>query len=177
MADAPEIPEAKDPFEKRVAVTIAIIAIILSFIQNLGDNSQAEAIIKTNEAANQWAFYQAKSIKGQIAGLNASLLPRLPNPGATPEVMRAEADRLQKESERYDSEKKEIQDEAKKLQNGARAFQAVDDRCDISALFLQIAVVVCSVAILAGLHPLWWTGILLGLIGTVVGGTAFFLPT
>ena len=39
MADAPEIPEANDPFEKRVAVTIALIAIVLSFIQNAGDKT------------------------------------------------------------------------------------------------------------------------------------------
>jgi hypothetical protein len=61
MPDAPEIPEAKDPFEKRVALTIAIIAICLSFVGNLGDNAKTDAIIKTNEASDQWGFFQAKT--------------------------------------------------------------------------------------------------------------------
>jgi len=52
MPDAPEIPEAKDPFEKRVAVTIAILAVALAFIGNKGDNARTDAIIKTNEASN-----------------------------------------------------------------------------------------------------------------------------
>ena len=176
MPDAPEIPEAKDPFEKRVAVTIAIIAIILSFVQNEGDNSQADAIIRTNEATNQWAFYQAKSIKGQIAEMNASVLPRLALvPGETPETMRVEADRLRKEAARYDAEKGEIQAKAKELQSEAAHLAKVNDRCDQSALFLQVAVVVSSVAILASSRSFWWVGIALGAVGTCVGVTAFLM--
>ena len=35
---------------------------------------------------------------------------------------------------------------------------AINDRCDQSALLLQIAVVVCSVSILAQSHKFWWLG-------------------
>ena len=176
MPDALEIPEAKDPFEKRVAVTIAIIAIILSFVQNEGDNSQADAIIRTNEATNQWGYYQAKSIKGQIAEMHAGLLPRLPpGPGETAETLRAETDRLTKEAARYDAEKGEIQAKAQELQTEAAKLAKVNDRCDQSALFLQIAVVICSVAILSGSRGFWWVGILLGVIGAGVGITAFLM--
>lgn len=176
MPDPLEIPEAKDPFEKRVAVTIAIIAIVLSFVQNKGDNAKADAIIRTNEATNQWAYYQAKSIKGQMAGMNASLLARLPAaPGETPETVRAEAGRLTKEAARYDSEKGEIQNKAKELQTEATQMGKINDRCDMSALFLQVGIVVSSVAILAGSRAFWWIGILLGIIGTGVGVTAFLM--
>lgn len=61
MPDAPEIPEAKDPFDKRVALSIAIIAICLSFVANLGDNAKTSAILKTSEASDQWNYFQAKS--------------------------------------------------------------------------------------------------------------------
>ena len=176
MPDAPEIPEAKDPFEKRVAVTIAIIAIVLSFVQNEGDNSQADAIIRTNEATNQWAYYQAKSIKGQISEMHASLLPRLPPaPGETPETLRAEGERLTQEATRYDAEKGGIQAKAQELQAEAAHLAKVNDRCDQSALFLQVAIVVSSVAILAGSRPFWWIGIALGIVGTAVGTTAFLM--
>ncbi len=176
MPDAPEIPEAKDPFEKRVAVTIAIIAIILSFVSNEGDNSQADAIIRTNEATNQWGYYQAKSIKGQIAGMHAGLLLRLPPaPGETPETLRAEAERLKVEEARYEAEKGEIQAKAKELQEEATKLAKVNDRCDQSALFLQVAVVICSVAILSGTRAFWWFGTILGIIGAGVGVTAFLM--
>jgi hypothetical protein len=176
MPDVPEIPEAKDPFEKQVAVTIAIIAIVLSFVSNKGDNAKADAIIRTNEATNQWGYYQAKSIKGQMAEMHASLLSRLPAAqGATPETAAADADRLRKEATRYDAEKGEIQTKAKELQAEAERMQKINDRCDMSALFLQIGIVISSVAILASSRPFWWIGILLGIIGTVVGVTAFLM--
>ena len=65
MPDAPEIPAAKDPFEKRAALTIAIIAICLSFVSNLGDNAKTSSILKTSEASDQWSYFQAKSTKAQ----------------------------------------------------------------------------------------------------------------
>ena len=47
MPDAPEIPEAKDRFEKTVAITIAVVAVILSWMSNRGDDAKTSAIIKT----------------------------------------------------------------------------------------------------------------------------------
>jgi hypothetical protein len=54
-------------------------------------------------------------------------------------------------------------------------FSAINDRCDQAALLLQIAVVVCSVAILGQSHKFWWLGMLLGVAGIVVGATAYFI--
>jgi hypothetical protein len=153
MADSPEIPEAKDPFERRVALTIAIIAICLSFVGNLGDNAKTDAIIKTNEATNQWGYFQAKGIKGQMSAMEAELLTRLSGPSAT----------------------EETKSEAERLQAQAAHESSINDRCDQSALLLQIAVVVCSVSILAQSHKFWWTGLVLGAAGIVVGATAFLL--
>lgn len=45
MPEAPEIPEAKDPFEKQVAISIAALAVALSVIGNKGDNAKTDAII------------------------------------------------------------------------------------------------------------------------------------
>jgi hypothetical protein len=174
MPEAPEIPEAKDPFEKRVALTIAILAICLSFVGNLGDNAKTEAIIKTNEAANQWGYYQAKSIKGQMAAMHGSLLSHLPGAqGGAPD--QTEAERLTHEAERYESEKAAIKDQAESLQKIAAHDSSINDRCDQSALLLQIAVVVCSVSILAGSSKFWWAGMALGVAGMGYGLTAFLL--
>lgn len=174
MAESPEIPEAKDPFERRVALTIAIIAIFLSFISNLGDNAKTDAIIKTNEASDQWGYFQSKGIKGQMSLMHASLLKQITGVNAS-EDAKAEADRLRKEAERYESEKGDIKAKAELLQVQATLKSLINDRCDQSALFLQIAVVICSVSILAQSHKFWWAGIILGAAGIAVGATAFLL--
>lgn len=166
MADAPEIPEANDPFEKRVAVTIAIVAVCLAFISNAGDNGTAQSIVKTNEASNQWAYFQAKSIKGNLVAVEAELLARL----ATTD-QKAEVERLKSEEARYDKEKAEIKAAAEKLTVEAKEGQAIDDRADLAGLFLQVSIVICSIAILAKSHPFWWAGIGCGIVGLAIGAT------
>ncbi|MEQ1858909.1 MAG: DUF4337 domain-containing protein [Chthoniobacteraceae bacterium] len=166
MPDAPEIPEANDPFEKRVAVTIAIVAVCLAFISNAGDNGTAQSIVKTSEAASQWAYYQAKSIKGSLVTVEGELLARL----ATTD-QKAELERLKAEATRYDKEKTEIKAAAEVFQAEAKQGADIDDRADLAALFLQVSIVISSIAILAKSHQFWWAGVALGAGGLAVGAT------
>ena len=179
MADTPEIPAAADPFEKRVAISIAVLAVILSFVGNLGDNAKTDAIIKTNEASNQWGYFQAKSIKGQMAGMESELLDSLggvnpPNGYRNDEPRQKAMARLKSEAARYDKEKEEIKMKAEDLQKQATRDSAINDRCDLASLMLQIAVVICSVAILSHWRGFWIAGLALGLAGAIAGATAFF---
>jgi hypothetical protein len=174
MSDAPEIPEATTDFEKKIAITIAILAVVLSLVNNLGDNSKTDAIIKTNEATDKWMYYQAKGIKGQLAEMQSALLTDLGGASISEEA-KARAARMLTESQRYDGEKATIKTDAESLQKQAAVESAINDRCDFSALLLQIGVVVCSVAILSGWRLFWFGGMALGAAGIVVGVTAFLM--
>ena len=174
MADAPEIPEANDPFEKRVAISIAVLAVILSVVGNLGDNAKTDAILKTSEAANQWSYFQAKSIKQQVTEMGGSLIEAIGAPQADAGREKA-LTRLRDEASRYESEKSEIKKQAEALQQTAAKDAAVNDRCDLASLMLQIAVVVCSVAILSRWRGFWLAGLALGSVGAAVGVTAFLM--
>ena len=175
MPDAPEIPEAKDPFEKRAAVTIAILAVALAVIGNKGDNAKTDAIIKTNEASNQWGYYQAKGIKGSIATAEHELLTLLAPPqNAAPELAK-NAERLKSEAERYKTEQVKIKADAEQAQKEAKLGSEINDRCDQGSLALQIAIVIASVSILARSRAFWIASIVLGLLGIGIGVTAFML--
>ena len=174
MAETPEIPEATDPFEKRVAISIAVLAVILSFIGNLGDNAKTDSILKTNEASNQWGYFQAKSIKGQMAAMQSSTIAVLSG-AQTDDARTKEIARLKAEAERYEQEKEEIKKGAEALQAQAAQDSKVNDRCDLASLMLQIAVVICSVAILSRWHAFWFAGLALGAAGAIAGATAFFM--
>ena len=174
MADAPEIPEVKDPFDKRVALTIAILAICLSFIASLGDNAKTSAILRTSETSDQWNYFQAKSTKALLAAMHGDLIMRLSTDERSGDA-RDRAIQLGKDAQRYDIEKAEIKKEAESLVAQAKHFSRINDRCDQAALLLQIAVIVCSVAILGQSHKFWWLGLLLGSAGVIVGATAYLL--
>src|SRR3954470_5354684 len=105
MDDAPEIPEARDPFEKQVAVSIAGLAVFLAVVENKGDNAKTDAIIQTNEASNQWARFQSKSIKATLARTEMDLLSNLQP--ATGAKTSDRVEWLKAEATRYDGDEKE----------------------------------------------------------------------
>ena len=163
MADAPELPEAKDPFEKRVAISIAIFAVALSYISMKGDNAKTDAIINTNESSNQYAFYQAKSLKEHMAENEADTLKYL---ATSPEAARRR-DELLAEATRYKKEKEDIKKAAENYRAAANKGGDMNDRCDFAGLFLQIAIVIASVAILSRQHLLWFASLGLAAFGAV----------
>lgn len=168
-----ELPEAKDPFERVIALCIAVLAVVLAFVDNTGNNGQADAIVKTNLASNQWAYYQAKSLKENLAESNAALLAVL-SPGNSA-TAKSQGDEMHKESLRYELEKKEIKAKAEALEKEAQHGQAIDDQCDVAALFLQIAVVICSIAILVRWRAIFFAGAVLGLVGVYQSVIAFMM--
>ena len=67
MASADELQEhaehAREPFDKRVAATMAIIAALLAVVSVLGHIATTEELLNQQKASDQWAYYQAKSIR------------------------------------------------------------------------------------------------------------------
>lgn len=169
----PELPEARDPFERVIALCVAVLAVALAFVDNTGNNGQAEAIVKTSLAANQWAHYQAKSLKENLAESDAALLAVLAPSGSA--QAQSKRDEVKKESARYEVEKKEIKAKAESLQKEAERGQKIDDQCDVAALFLQIAVVICSIAILVRWRAIFFVGASVGLVGVYQSVIAFMM--
>lgn len=177
MAEAPEIPEANDPFEKRAAVTIAILAVVLAVVGNKGDNAKTDSIIKTNKASNQWGYYQAKGIKSSIATAHEELLASLGpvNSDARHAEIEKKIAGLKADAERYKSEQEPIKKAAEEAEKDAEVGSKINDRCDLGSLALQIAIVIASVSILARSQAFWIASILLGLVGIGIGLSAFRL--
>jgi hypothetical protein len=186
MSETPEIPEANDPFSKQVAITIALLAVVLALIENKGDNAKTDAIIKTSEAANRWGYYQSKSIKQNIYETELEILSHLkpvasqadavdPEAAVRRKSLLASMEKAAATAKRYDSEKGDIKKEAEQFEAAAEANGKINDRCDHAALSLQIAVVICSVAILSRWRLFWYIGLGLGVAGALIGMSAFRL--
>ena len=169
MANTPEIPEPKNPFESRVAVSIAILAAVLAFVSMRGDNAKTDAGLRTTEAANQWGFFQAKAIREHTLNVEINLLNAL-----NPSALNVDVATLLKEAAkldmaRYKTERDEIKLKAEALSKEAATFSAVNDRCDLGALFMQIAIVILSVAILSRMNLMFYVGAALGAAGALTG--------
>ena len=170
MAESPEIPEAKDPFEKKVALSIAVIAVALAIFGAQGEKHKTEAIINTSKASSKWAYFQSKSVKQQLvrqAG-DSLALTAPPSPEVTKKV-----EELKQESERYEKEKDGIQEKAVELEKEAAHDLKVHEKFHLSEVLLQLGVVLSSIAILSRQHAVWFGGLALGAVGLVLGVLAF----
>ena len=175
MAESVEIPEATDHFQRRIALTIAIMAVILAFISTKGDNAKSDSLLSATKASSQWAYYQAKSIKEGSHELQKELLSVLPASAVAQQKIAPLIASYEEKIKKYTAEKQEIMDGARKLEEQVTYNGDIDDRCDDAGLLLQIAIVIGSIAILVSWPLLWYVSILLGIGGAVVGATAFFL--
>lgn len=172
MAEAPEIPEAKDPFERRVALSIAILAVVLAVISMVGDNAKLAGLLASTRAANGWAYYQSKSIKEHTYALQKEALETLADVGD--EERRARLiEQYGREVARYKKEKDEIRAQAEAHEKEVEAQGLVNDRCDLAGLQLQIAIVLGSVAILVSWRAFWYASLVLGLTGALTAASAF----
>ena len=172
--------------KNRTALTISILAMALA-IASLGGSNAAKEITQENIlAANSYAFYQAKSIRQtslKIAAtdLELQLLSAPDMPTVAKEAMQKKIEDYKKTIERYESEP-ETKEGKKELLVVAKEHEAVrnhamrqDPWFDYAEGALQIAIVLLSVSIVAGLPVLFWAGAALGALGALSALNGFFL--
>ena len=169
MSDPAEIPQTTTPFERRVAVSIAILAAVLAFVSMRGDNAKTDSGLKTTEAANQWALFQAKAIREHTLNVEINILSAI-NPSAlNVDVADKSKAAARDEIARYKTEREAIKKTAEGLAKEATTASAINDRCDLGALFMQIAIVILSAAILSRQNLMFYVGVAMGLGGAVTG--------
>lgn len=171
---------------KRVALLIALLALMLAFAEIGGKNAEQDALAKNIEASNLWAFFQAKTIRGTTLRTAAEAMEiDLANTGdpAARERLQKRIDSWKATVARYESEpdtqegRKELMARAKAAEAKRDISAARDDKYDIVSGLLQIAIVVASAAIITGVTILAWTGAGLGLLGLALMIVAEVAPT
>jgi hypothetical protein len=84
-------------------------------------------------------------------------------------------EKYHQEAERYTKEQAEIEDLAKDLEKESALEQRTANRFDLGEVFLEIALVISSLALLSRKRFYWFLGIVLGLAGLGVAATGFLL--
>jgi hypothetical protein len=172
-------------FSRRVALTTAIYAIVLSIAALGGNNVVKEMLLAQQQSSDQWAFYQAKVIREhQYRAQKMILETQLAEPstvkGGEREKLAALAGKFAEEEKRYNAEKKDIEKDAKKLEHARDVFRERHPYFEFGEVLLQIAIVSASVSILSTSRPMFWFSLVLAMLGAVftVNGYAhlFTLP-
>lgn len=169
-----------DPANKKIALLIAILALVLAFSETLGKAAQTEALSKNIEAANLWAFYQAKSIRMTTLRTAAENLELL---ALSSDAAKARLEAWRKAAARYDSEpetregRKELSERAKEAEARRDHEMAAYHQYELASAAVQIAIVLASATIITGISALAWVAGGLGGLGVIFCLIGFFMPT
>jgi len=160
-------------FSRRVALTTAIYAIVLSIAAMGANNAVKEMLLKQQQSSDQWAFYQAKVIREhQYRGQKMVVETQLAEPstvkGAEREKLAALAGKFAEEEKRYNAEKKDIEKDAKKLEHERDLFRERHPYFEFGEVLLQIAIVSASVSILSTSRQMFWFSLVLAVLGVVL---------
>ena len=172
--------------DKLIGIYIGILAVILAICNVGGGNANTTAMFKNIEASNLWGFFQGKNIRRQGLRLQADDLdmvlaadPNMPEAARASITAKISEYRAQAEKLTTDPEKKEGLDE---LFVKGKALEAERDEAlkrgpyfDYGQALLQIAIVLASIAIIAGGNALLVLSFILGVLGTISAAGGFTL--
>ncbi|MBM3217310.1 MAG: DUF4337 domain-containing protein [Candidatus Rokubacteria bacterium] len=181
LPDPEEMGERRDKaFSRRVALTTAVYAVVLALASLGGNNAMEDILLAQQEATNQWAYYQAKVVREHLNRGNKLLVEtQLADPSPLKGAERVKFEALAKkyadEEKRMNADKKDIEKDARRFEKDRDVNKDKDTYFDFAEVFLQIAIVSASVAILAASRPMFWFSLALAILGALATVNGFLL--
>src|ERR1700719_2075859 len=184
MEQADQAKEASGE-NRKIALLIAVIALLLALSETLGKGAQTEAISRNVESSNLWAFFQAKSIRRtvvQTASDQARLSLGTTGDDAAKAALQKQIDDWQKTAARYRSEPEtgegqdQLSERAKHAEEERDLAEAKYHHFELASAAFQIGIVLASATIITGIIALSWISGLLALAGIAVTLFGIFAP-
>ncbi|WOH63838.1 DUF4337 domain-containing protein [Bradyrhizobium sp. BWA-3-5] len=170
---------------KKIALLIAMLALFLAISETLGKSAHTEANREHIKAASDWAFFQAKKMRGTVVQ-TAAELTKLIQRSETDEAIKAA---MQKQIEDWE---KSVARSASEPETGegtaqfsARAKHAEHERDKAAAKYyhfelasaaFQIGIVLASTTVITGMLALAYVSGVLTLVGIGVTALGVWWP-
>ena len=152
--------EEKEKWVLFVALSTAFIAVLAAIAGLLGGHEANEAMLDQIKASDQWALYQSKGIKAEIATSTIQILAALPNKTISEE--------MKSNALRYEKEKKEIKVKAEELERNSEVHLSKHLPLSKAVTIFQIAIALSAIAIITQKKLLWYIALLF-----MLGGCCF----
>ena len=186
MSEITDAKPAEDHRSRWIGVYVGIIATLLAICTLGGGNATKDATRSNIEAANTWAFFQAKNTRRTVLSVAADDLELVlkSNP-ATPAAARTAIEEKIKayrsDVERFGSDKKtnegldQLFERAKEIEKERDIAFRKDPYFDAAQALLQIAIVLASVALIAEANVLLYFSFGLAAVGSLLMLNGFAL--
>jgi hypothetical protein len=165
---------AGDPFISRIAISVAVLAVLAAVTGSLETvedgralSSTSEAVLAQDEATDTWNEFQADSLKRHMYGIAA-------------DAGGAMAAGYRKNAKEYSDSQKKLMKDAKAKEAERDELLAAGSRHEKrhhwltgSATVFEIGIAMSTVAIITRRHWLWYTATGFGAVGLVLLAAAY----
>lgn len=174
---------------KRIALMIAVLVLILAISEMAGKSAQTNALKSQIESSDLWNFFQAKNIRRTVT-IVATESAKLDQATTSDETRKAalakQIDEWSKTAARYRSEPEAAHGLGEGTVELSRRAQEKEHERDLelnkyhyfeyASAALQIGIVLCSAAVITGMVLLAWLAGGIAVIGVAFMGLGLFAP-
>jgi hypothetical protein len=172
--------ERKDPWLNYLALTTIIFAVAATLSTFKGGGYSTRSVLSQEQASNKWSYFQSKGMKLYLYETQRDML--VLNVQQVPKSNQSLIESYQKKIEDYDKSVKRYENEKEDIKKDAEAFEATRDEAKkhsnefgLAVIFLQISILISSIAALIKKKYLWLLGIGVGAVGLLYFANGFFL--
>jgi hypothetical protein len=174
--------EKKERWLTYMAITTVLIAVTATLSTFKGGGYSTKSLLNQTKASDQWAYFQSKKIKGYIydaRGENLQFQVELLEKQKGNEAIVA---KYKEKIETYNKYVKNHEEEEAAISKTAAGFEELRDECKLhsdkfgmAVIFLQISILLSSIATLSKKKFVWICGLVLGVIGIIYFVDGFML--
>lgn len=174
--------DKKEKWMNYLAMTTVIFAVGATLSTFKGGGYGSRALLNQTNASDQWAFYQAKGIKSTLTSNqkdNLELQKELLTVASHAKEDLSKYDEriahYEAEVKRYEEEKAAIKAKAEAFEKGRNDCQEHSKQFGLAVIFLQVTILLSSIAGLLKKKPVWYLSLGIGLVGLIFFADGFFL--
>ena len=171
--------DKKEPWLNYLALTTIIFAVAATLSTFKGGGYSTRSVLSQEQASNKWSYFQSKGMKLYLYETQRDMLTL--NVQQVPKSNQALIESYQKKIEDYDKSVRRYENEKEEIKKEAEAFEATRDEAKkhsnefgLAVIFLQISILISSIAALIKRKYLWVLGICVGAVGLLYFANGFF---
>ncbi|MDU2066653.1 MAG: DUF4337 domain-containing protein [Sporomusaceae bacterium] len=164
----------KEKLTTLIAITTVILAVVATLASFKAAGYGNKMVLMQNQASDQWNFYQAKGIKETEYQTQRDMM-LLVSGQFSNEALQQKIAEYDKTVQRYSKEKDEIMADAKKFEQERDQAKVFNSMFGQALIFLQVGILLTSLASINKTAAYWYMGGAFGLIGIFYFAYTMFL--
>jgi len=174
--------DKKEKWMNYLAMSTVIFAVCATLSTFKGGGYGSRALLNQTIASDQWAFYQSKGIKSSLTSNQKDNMELQKELLALQSHSKEDLSKYDSRIAKYETDIKRYEEEKAAIKAKANAFEKDRDACQehgsqfgIAVIFLQVTILLSSIAGLLKKKPVWYLSLGIGVIGIVFFMDGFFL--